>query len=161
MNTWKSIVRTCQSHKIELADIIIHTKYPINCERIFGISEKSIQNINCGLILHNYDCKEMFLSEDSKPDLFEDSEWEYLLPKLKENNLLDKPIQLFYHVPDPVNILEVLTKTTKIFFYSNYSVRIVYRIENDTEPSEFNDLFLDNGTCLNAIYVRQYQRAVK
>lgn len=158
MNTWKSIVRTCKSMKIELADIIIHTKYPINCERVFGFSEKSIQNVNCGLILHNYDCKEIVLNEYVKPDMFEDEEWAYLVPKLKENNLLDKPIQLFVHVPDPVRILEVITKNTKIFFYSNYSVRIVYHIQDDTQPSEFHDLFVDNGACLNAIYVRPYQR---
>lgn len=77
MNTWKSIVRTCKSMKIELADIIIHTKYPINCERVFGFSEKSIQNVNCGLILHNYDCKEIVLNEYVKPDMFEDEEWAY------------------------------------------------------------------------------------
>ena len=30
--------RTCEDENIELADIIIHTKYPIDSERLFGFS---------------------------------------------------------------------------------------------------------------------------
>ena len=63
-NTWSSLVRTCEDEDIELADIIIHTKYPINSERLFGFSVRTPQsNMNCGLILHDYDCIEMTLDE--------------------------------------------------------------------------------------------------
>lgn len=155
-NTWKSIVRTCESLNIKLADIIIHTKYPINSERVFGFNVIGEQeNINCGLILHNYDCKNIVF-DNNKPDIFTNDEWSYLLPKLIENNLIDKQIQLFKRNPEPVFIIEVITKYTKIYFYSNYSVRIVYKIVNDDEPIELSDLFIDNGACLNAIYIRNY-----
>ena len=59
-NTWASLVRTCEDENIQLADIIIHTKYPIDSERLFGFSPlQSQSNVNCGLILHDYDCTEM------------------------------------------------------------------------------------------------------
>ena len=35
-NTWASLVRTYEDENIQLADIIIHTKYPIDSERLFG-----------------------------------------------------------------------------------------------------------------------------
>ena len=48
-NTWSTLVRTCEDENIELADIIIHTKYPINSERPFGFSVCTPQaNVNCG-----------------------------------------------------------------------------------------------------------------
>ena len=93
--TWIDVVDTIKSNNIKLADIVIHTKYPINTERIFCFSELSTQNINVGLILHNYLCKEMILTYE-KPDFFTDSEWLYLLPNLIDNNLLNKPINVFY-----------------------------------------------------------------
>ena len=37
-NTWTSLVRTCEDENIQLADIIIHTKYPIDSERLSGYS---------------------------------------------------------------------------------------------------------------------------
>ena len=72
-NTWSSLVRTCEDENIELADIIIHTKYPINCERLFGFSVRTPQsNVNCGLILHDYDCIETTLDDNCPPWLSED-----------------------------------------------------------------------------------------
>ena len=35
-NTWASLVRTCEDENIQLADIIIHTKYPIDSGRMSG-----------------------------------------------------------------------------------------------------------------------------
>ena len=80
-NTWSSLVRTCEDEYIELANIIIiHTKYPINCEHLFGFSVRTPQsNVNCGLILHDYDCIEMMLDETCPP-MFTEDKWEYLLP---------------------------------------------------------------------------------
>ena len=37
-NTWSSLVHICEDENIQLADIIIHTKYPIDPERLFGFS---------------------------------------------------------------------------------------------------------------------------
>ena len=94
-NTWSSLIRTCEDENIELADIIIHTKYPINCERLFGFSVHTPQsNVNCGLILHDYDCIEMTLDE-TRPPMFTEDEWEYLLPQLKSNGLLGVPLNVF------------------------------------------------------------------
>ena len=73
-NTWASVVRTCEDENIQLADIIIHTKYPIDSERLFGFTVQTSQsNVNCGLILHDYDCNEMTLSE-TRPSLFTENE---------------------------------------------------------------------------------------
>ena len=94
-NTWSSLVRTWEDENIELADIIIHTKYPINCERLFGFSVRTLQaNVNCGLILHDYDCMEMTLDE-TRPPIFTEDEWEYLLPQLESNDLLGVPLNVF------------------------------------------------------------------
>ena len=63
-NTCASLVRTCEDESIELADIIIHTKYPIDSECLFSFSLIQPQsNVNCGLILHDYECTEMTLDE--------------------------------------------------------------------------------------------------
>ena len=60
--------------------IIIHTNYPIDSERLFGFSLIQPQsNVNCGLILHDYECTEMKLDE-TPPSMFTENEWEYLLP---------------------------------------------------------------------------------
>ena len=76
-NTWTSLVRTCEDEDIQLVDIIIHTKYPIDSERLFGFSLIQPQsNVNCGLILHDYECTEMTLDE-SRPPLFTEDEWVY------------------------------------------------------------------------------------
>ena len=79
-NTWSSLVRTCEDENIQLADIIIHTKYSIDSERLFGFSLIQPQsNLNCGLILHDYKCTEMKL-DDTRLSMFRENEWEYLLP---------------------------------------------------------------------------------
>ena len=79
-NTWTSLECTCEDENIQLADIIIHTKYPIDSERLFGFSLIQPQsNVNCELILHDYDCTEMTLDE-TRPSMFPEDEWEYLLP---------------------------------------------------------------------------------
>ena len=159
--TWKDVVDTIKSNNIRLADIVIHTKYPINTERIFCFSEISTQNINVGLILHNYFCKEMVLT-DKKPDFFSDNEWLYLLPNLIENDLLNKPINVFYKNIEQPHIVYIQSKTqynskTKIWFYSNYCVHVIYRIVNDELPKEIKDIFIDDGKCINAIYVDEYK----
>ena len=156
-NTWESLYRSCKENNIELADIIIHTKYPVNCERLFAFSETVPQgNINCGLLLSDYNCKEVVFN-DTKYEMFTDEEWQYLYPYLQENNLLNKPINFFYRELEPVQIYEVITNTRKIYFYSNYCVHLVYRVENDLTPVELSDLFLDNGACINSIYIKNYK----
>ena len=73
-NTWTSLVRTCKDENIQLADIIIHTKYPIDSERLFGFSLIQPQsNVNCGLILHGYESNEMTLDE-TRPSMFTEDE---------------------------------------------------------------------------------------
>lgn len=174
-NTWESIVRTCEDHDIKLADIIIHSKYQINSERLFGFSEitqdKKVKRslteqqqcccLNCALVLHNYECENTTFTAYRKPDIFTEDEWTFLLPQLEVNNLLNKPLNFFYHVPDPLRMIEVYTPTRKTCFFSNYYVRVVYQINDSETPSELADLFIDDGACLNAIYVRAYQRYYK
>ena len=100
----------------------------------------------------------MVFSVIQKPDIFTQEEWNYLLPQLRENNLLNKRLNFFYHTPDPLRMIEVVTPTRKTYFYSNYYVRVVYQVTDEQCPSELADLFIDDGYCLNAIYVRAYQR---
>ena len=173
-NTWSSLVRTCEDENIELADIIIHTKYPINSERLFGFSVCTPQaNVNCGLILHDYDCMEMTLDE-TRPPLFTEDEWEYLLPQLKSNGLLGVPMIIFgreqsggtsFRRDDEVvpqrtypYVVPVVTENRAVYFFSNYYVRVVYKVVDDEVPPELSDLFIDDGACLKGVYVRAYQR---
>ena len=161
-NTWSSLVRTCEDENIELADIIIHTKYPINSERLFGFSVCTPQaNVNCGLILHDYDCMEMTLDE-TRPPLFTEDEWKYLLPQLKSNGLLGVPLNVFWREQQTYPyVVSVETENRAISFFSNYYVRVVYKIVNDEVPPELSDLFIDDGACLKGVYVRAYQRQSK
>ena len=126
-NTWASLVRTCEDENIQLADIIIYTRYPINSERLFGFSVRTPQtNVNCGLILHDYECFEMTLGETSPP-LFTENEWEYLLSQLESNGLLGGPLNVFARAgdEDPPCVVSVETKNRAIYFFSNYYVRVI------------------------------------
>ena len=158
-NTWSSLVRTCEDENIELADIIIHTKYPINSERLFGFSVCTPQaNVNCGLILHDYDCMEMTLDE-TRPSLFTEDEWEYLLPQLKSNGLLGVPLNVFWRNDSlPTHIIGVTTENRAVYFFSNYYARMVYKVVDDEVPPELSDLFIDDGACLKGVYVKPYER---
>ena len=160
-NTWSSLVRTCEDENIELADIIIHTKYPINSERLFGFSVCTPQaNVNCGLILHDYDCIEMTLDE-TRPSLFTEDEWEYLLPQLKSNGLLGVPLNVFCRTYASPYVVSVKTENRAVYFFSNYYVRVVFKVVDDEVPPELSDLFIDDGACLKGVYVRAYQRQSK
>ena len=127
-NTWSSLVCTCEDENIQLADIIIHTKYPINSNRLFVFSVRTPQsNVNCGLILHDYDCIEMMLDE-TRPPLFTEDEWEYLLPQLESNGLLDVPLNVYWRNDLlPPHIIGVMTENRVVYFFSNYYVRVVNR----------------------------------
>ena len=95
-NTWAPLVRTCEDENIQLADIIIHTKCPIDSERLFGFYLIQPQfNVNCGLILHDYECIEMTLDE-TRPSMFTEDEWEYLLTQLESNGSLGVPLNVFW-----------------------------------------------------------------
>ena len=158
-NTQASLVRTCEDENIQLADIIIHTKYPIDSERLFGFSFIQPQfNVNCGLILHDYECTEMTLDE-TRPSMFRENAWEYLLPQLESNGLLGVPLNVFWQESSlPPHIIGVLTKNRAVYFFSNYYVRVVYTVVNDEVPSELSDLFIDDGACLKGVYVKPYER---
>lgn len=166
-NSWNEIYNVCKQNNYELIDIVFHTKYPVDNERIFGFSEISQENINTGLILHNYSCEVIELSE-KKLDYLTDEEWEYLYPYLKENDLLYKPINIFYKdITDPY-IVQIQSKTItehdnaiktsfrETYFYSCYYIHVVYKVVNNECPKELEDLFIDNGSCLNALYIKKY-----
>ena len=44
------------------------------------------------------------------------------------------------------------------YFFSNYYVRVVYKVVNDEYPPELSDLFIDDGACLKGVYVKPYER---
>ena len=94
-DTWTSLVRTCEDENIQLADIIIHTNYPIDSKRLFGFSLIQPQaNVNCGLILHDYECTEMTLDE-TRPSMFREDEWKCLLLQLESYSLLGMHLNVF------------------------------------------------------------------
>ena len=157
-NTWSSLVRTCENEHIELADINIHTKYLINSERLFGFSVCTPKSyVNCGLILHDYDSIEMTLDE-TRPPLFTEEEWEYLLPQLESNGLLGVPLNVFWRNDLlPPHIIGVMTENRAVYFFSNYYVRVVYKVADDEVPPELSDLFIDDGACLKGVYVKPYE----
>ena len=158
-NTWSSLVRTWEDENIKLADIIIHTKYPINCECLFGFSVRTPQsNVNCGLILHDCDCIEM-TPDETRPPIFTEDEWEYLLPQLESNGLLGVPLNVFgrtYYIQP--YMVSVETENRAVYFFSNYYVREVYKVVNDEFPPELSDLFIDEGAYLKGMYVKPYER---
>ena len=158
-NTWASLVCTCEDKNIQLADIIIRTKYPIDSERLFGFSLIQPQsNVNCGLILHDYECTEMTLDE-TRPSMFPEDEWEYLLPQLESNGLLGVPLNVFWRESSlPPHIIGVLTKNHAVYFFSNYYVRLVYKVVNDEVPPKLSDLFIDDGACLKGVYFKPYEQ---
>ena len=93
--------------------------------------------------------------------MFSEDEWEYLLPQLQSNGLLGVPLNVFYHDIEPTHIIGVLTEYRAVYFFSNYYVRLVYKVVSDTPPPELSDLFIDDGTCLKGVYVRAYERDVQ
>ena len=154
---WSSIVDKCREKDIDMVEIIFHTKYPVNVPRWFGFSEITVDNVQAALVLEDFECDRVILSY-IKPDIFTDDEWDYLLPYLEENDLLNKQINMFYRDYKDPYIVQVVTDRLKTWFYSDYYVKLLYKISDHTykPPSEIEDLFIDNGTCLNAIYISDY-----
>ena len=161
-NTWSSLVRTCEDENIQLADIIIHTKYLIDSESLLGFPLIQPQsNVNCELILYDYECTEMTLGDNRSP-MFTEDEWEYLLPQLESNGLLGVPLNVFWRESSPPpHIIGVLTKNRVVYFFSNYYIRLVYKVENDEVHPKLCDLFIDDSACLKGVYVRAYHRQSK
>ena len=94
--------------------------------------------------------------------MFRENAWEYLLPQLESNGLLGVPLNVFWQESSlPPHIIGVLTKNRVVYFFSNYYVRVVYKIVNDEVPPELSDLFIDDGACLKGMYVRAYERQSK
>ena len=153
-NKWSSIVDKCREKDIEMVEIIFHTKYPVNFPRWFGFTDLEVGNMEAALVLEDFECDRVILSY-IKPDIFTDDEWDYLLPYLEENDLLNKQINMFYRDYKDPYIVQVVTDTLKTWFYSDYYVKLLYKISDHTykPPSEIEDLFIDNGACLNAIYI--------
>ena len=108
--------------------------------------------------MNDYDCTEMTLDE-SRPSLFTEDEWEYLLPQLISNGLLGVPLNVFWRETSLLpHIIGVLTKNRAVYFFSNYYERLVYKVVHDEVPPELSDLFIDDGACLKGVYVRAYER---
>ena len=99
--------------------------------------------------------------DETRPSLFTENEWEYLLPQLKSNGLLNVPLNVFWRESSlPSHIIGVLTKNRAVYFFSDYYVRLISKVINDEVPPELSDLFIDEGTCLKGVYIREYQRQV-
>ena len=154
---WSSIVDKCREKDIDMVEIIFHTKYPVNVPRWFGFSVITVDNVQAALVLDGFECEKVIISY-FKPDIFTDDEWDYLLPYMEENDLLNKEINMFYRDYKDPYIIQVVTDTLKTWFYSDYYVKLLYKISDHTykPPSEIEDLFIDDGACLNAIYISDY-----
>ena len=97
--------------------------------------------------------------DETRPSLFTEDEWEYLLPQLESNGLLGVPLNVFWRETSlPPCIIGVLTKNRVVYLFSKYYVRLVYKVVNDEVPPELSDLFIDDGGCLKGVYVKPYER---
>ena len=97
--------------------------------------------------------------DETRSSMFTENEWEYLLPQLESNGLLGVPLNVFWRESSlPPHIIGILTKNHAVYFFSNYYVRVVYRVVNDEVPPELSDLFIDDGAYLKGVYVRAYEQ---
>ena len=96
----------------------------------------------------------------SRTSLVTEEEWDYLHPQLQSNGLLGVPLNVFWHDTEPTHIIGVLTEYRAVYFFSNYYVRLVYKVVSDVAPHELSDLFIDDGACLKGVYVKPYERNV-
>jgi len=162
--SWASIYCTCQEHGLNCIELMFVTKYPVNSERLIGFSEKTQTNVQMALVLYHYKCETVTLTQDSHPDILTDDEYQWLLPYLQQNNLLNHEIYLFYRDPNPEPNIQEINYTQfgsdsyhyqkgRIFVYSNYVIRLWYIINNVGCPNEIKTLF-DKG-LINSVYVRQ------
>ena len=84
------------------------------------------------------------------------------MPQLESSGLLGTPLNVFWRETSlSPCIIGELTKNRAVYFFSNYYVRLMYKIVNDEVPSELFDLFIDDGACLKGVYVRAYERQNK
>ena len=91
--------------------------------------------------------------------MFTEDEWEYLLPQLESSGLLGVPLNVFWRESSlSPHIIGVLTKNRAVYFFSNYYVRLVYKVVNGEVPSKLSDLFINDGACLKGVYVKPYER---
>ena len=96
---------------------------------------------------------------DNRPSLFIEKEWEYLLTQLESNGLLGVPLNVFWRETSlSPHIIGVMTKNRVVYFFSNYYVRLVYKVVSNELPPELSDLFIDDGACLKGVYIKPYER---
>ena len=58
----------------------------------------------------------------------------------------------------PSHRIGVMTENRAVYFFSNYYVRVVFKVVDDEVPPELSDLFIDDGACLKGVYVKPYER---
>ena len=80
---------------------------------------------------------------------------------MESRGLLGVLLNVFWRESSlPPHIIGVLTKNCAVYSFSNYYVRLVYKVVIDEVPSKLCDLFIDDGACLKGVYVRAYERQV-
>ena len=108
--------------------------------------------------LARFECTEMTL-DATRPSMFPEEKWEYLLTQLESSDLLGVPLNVFWRESSlSPHIIGVLTKNRVVYFFSNYYVRLVYKVVSDELPPELSDLFIDDGACLKGVYIKPYER---
>ena len=91
--------------------------------------------------------------------MFREDEWKCLLLQFESYSLLGMHLNVFWRETSLLPcIISVLTNNRAVYFFSNYYVRVVYKVVNDEVPPELSDLFNDDGTYLKGVYVRAYER---
>ena len=63
-----------------------------------------------------------------------------------------------YKKPDIQDeIITIKTDDKLTYFYRRYYVKFIFIVKNNLHeiPSSLKDLFIDNGRCINAVYVRE------
>jgi len=165
--SWASCYNVCQEYGYDCIEIMMVTKYPVNSEHIIGFSEITQTNINVAMVLYHYECTKTTLRADTRPEFLSDEDWNWVLPYLQSNNLLNHEIYVFWRRPRPEPVIQEIEYTTvqpngypdgyhyqraKIFVYSNYIIRLWYLVNDVGCPEELKSL-LDKGV-VNSIYIR-------
>lgn len=162
--TWDSLYDCCQLHHIQLADILVYTKYPVNTIRMIGFSEITHANPNtkAAMILDPFDCVPVTLDPASKPDFVTEDEWAYLVPKLHEHELFNKPINVFTRSPVASHTIHSIPAKSPIdtevceeilHSFSEYFIHVLYTNVSKDVPPELADV---PPEAIREIFVREY-----
>jgi len=162
--SWASLYRTCKEHGYTCIEIMLVTKYPHSSEHIIGFSEINVSNVQLAMVLYHYNCIKVTLTATTHPSIISDDDYQWLLPYLQANNLLNHDIYMFYKDNNTTNTIQEINyvayeypdgyhyQKSRVYVYSNYVIRMWYIVNDIGCPPELQQLLTAN--VVNAMYIR-------